>query len=1493
MLRFVRLRHLWAAGGGRFHLRGQRARCARTRSSVAPPGAWVNYLLGFGSRCPTTTDGVFPNPALPHQSLATGLFERRLGARGPARSCTNCLSKATLISLGGATEATVWSNFYTIAEVPSHWTSIPYGKPIQNAQYYILDPGLNPCPIGVAGELYIGGPCLSSGYFNDPIRTAEKFIPNPFNRQIGSRLYQTGDLARYWPDGNIEFLGRIDHQVKIRGYRIELGEIETVICTHPDIRDALVLAREDLPGGKQLVAYIVPRCQSVPTRSELYSFLQNKLPDYMVPKIFVPLAMLPITPNGKVDRRALPLPDPADPQRDTTFAPPQTPTELKLTALWSKILGIGPVGLHDNFFNLGGHSLLATQVISQVRKAFQVELPLQSLFEAPTVAQLAERIEAVTQAAPALATAPIASLVRTEPLPLSFAQQRLWFFEQLRPGQATYNIPIVVRLRGPLNGAALEQSFNEILRRHEVLRTCFVVEKGQPMQKIAAELRLSVLSVDLRALPRGDREPEIRRLARQDALTPFDLVQEPLLRASLLHLDSNEHVVLLTMHHIVSDGWSMGVLIRELVALYDAFAAGQPSPLPELSLQYGDFALWQRQQLQGDMLAAQLDYWRQHLGEQPPVLDLPMSRPRPALQTFQGARQSLTLPAPLVAALKTLSARAGVTLFMTLLAAFQALLYRYTGQDNMVVGIDVANRNQAETEGLIGFFVNQLALRTDLSGNPTFQTLLERVRGVTLGAYDHQDLPFDKLVEALNPTRDLSRAPLFQVKLVLQNAPMPPLELSGLTLSLIDIDHWTAELDLVLNVAETETGLTASLEYNTDLFDAPDMVQMLRQFETLLVQVTQQPDLRLNALAEALTADDRAPEPLTPADDLTDRCIHHLFQHQVASSPDAIAVVFDNQALTYAELNDRANRLAHYLQTQGVGPEVRVGISLARSLDMMVGLLGILKAGGTYVPLDPAYPKARLTFMVEDAQIRVLLTQKHLLDEFPDRDTPKICLDTDWAAIARESGENPTCAATAENLAYIIYTSGSTGTPKGVQVSHRNLVCSTQARLDYYAEPVARFLGLPSFAFDSSVAGIFWTLCQGGTFVLPQHDLLLDLANLSRVIAQARISHVLCLPSLYALLLEKGKLEDLAVLRVAIVAGETCPSALVSRHLALLPETALFNEYGPTEGTVWSSVFQCQSPGTRPGVPIGRPIATMQMHLLDDQMHPVPLGEAGELYIGGEGLARGYWQRPDLTAETFRPNPFGHNPGARLYRTGDLARCIPDGTLEFLGRRDHQVKIRGYRIELGEIETVLAQHKEIREAVVLAQPDESGNPRLVVYVVPSVPLAPTAAALRRHLQESVPEYMVPAVFRWLPTFPLNVNGKVDRQALLALGSPCPELEAFSALPQGDLERTLAAVWQAALHRETVGLHDNFFDLGGHSLLMAQVHSHLQDLLPQAVSMLELFQYPTISALAQYLRQAPVQSGPQLPSGDRIQARTEGKHRLKQRLMQKQPAVIEQ
>ncbi|HEX9987858.1 MAG TPA: amino acid adenylation domain-containing protein [Chloroflexia bacterium] len=1074
--------------------------------------------------------------------------------------------------------------------------------------------------------------------------------------------------------------------------------------------------------------------------------------------------------------------------------------------------------------------------------------------------------------------------------PLSFAQQRLWFLDRMEEGSAFYNVSFATRLRGPLDVGALERGINEIARRHDTLRTSFVMEGEQPVQVVAPEVDLPLTLVDLSHLPAQEREKASRERLTQEAQRPFDLAQGRLIRALLVRLGEDKHLFLVTMHHIISDGWSSGIFHDELQALYTAFTEGRPSSLPRLPIQYGDYAVWQRERLQGEALQTQLDYWVGQLRDAPPLLELPTDRPRPPSQTYRGATQVADLPPELLLKLEDLAKREGVTFFMTLLAAFQVLLYRYTGMDEIIVGAPIAGRTQAEVEGLIGFFANTLVLRTDLGGAPTFRELLGRVRETALGAYAHQEMPFERLVEELQPERNLSYNPLFQVIFGLENTPRPVRERSGLVFDPAFFDGGTSVVDLTLTITDTLQGTQAHAEYSTDLFDEGTIARLLGHYRTLLEAVVDDPQARITHLP-MLTKEERHRLLLewngTQRDYPRDTCMHQLFAEQAKRVPDKVALVFGDERLTYRELDERANRLARYLRGMGVGPETLVGICVERSVGMVVGVLGILKAGGAYVPLDPVYPQDRLAYMLQDSGAGVLLTEEGragLAQEASGPGMRTVLLDRDWDEIEKQQADDPGVEVGPDNLAYVIYTSGSTGRPKGVQVPHRaltNHLWSMKDEPGLSGEDV--LLAVTSLSFDIAALELYLPLVVGATLVLASGETAADGLLLGREIADKGVTAMQGTPSTWRLLLiadawpaqAAGKLK-------ALCGGEAMPLGLAEELCGRAGQ--VWNMYGPTETCIWSTTQKVELAGrdnrkSAAAVSIGRPIANTQVYLLDRDMQPVPVGVPGELYIGGDGLARGYLGRPDLTAERFTPNPFvsteyrvpsteltQHSALAtRLYRAGDLARYLPDGRIEFLRRIDHQVKVRGFRIELGEIEDALGQHPAVREAVAVVRSgwDAGGQEdrRLVAYVVAQPGEAPSSAQLRAHLQTRLPEYMIPPTFVLLEEMPRTPNGKVDRKALPDPGSAGGSARRGAYIPpRTPLEAQLAEVWADVLQKERIGVTDSFFALGGHSLSAMLMVSRVRNTMGLELPLRSLFETPTIEGLGLAITRAQQKVG---------------------------------
>jgi amino acid adenylation domain-containing protein len=1351
----------------------------------------------------------------------------------------------------GPTETTVQA---TVGECRSGEGKPSIGRPILNTRIYLLDEDRRPVPTGVAGELYIGGNGVGRGYL-DRALTAEKFIPDPFSEQADARMYRTGDWALWLPDGRINLLGRKDEQVKVRGQRVELGEIESVLAQHPAVMQSAVLVRKSDGRETRLVAYVVLNQGHTAAIAELRSHLKNKLPDYMVPAQFVLLPELPLNSSGKVDRHALP-----DPEATTSEGrAPRTPEEEILCQIFAEVLGLERVGIDDNFFDLGGHSLMATRLASRVRSMLGVELPLRALFESPTVAGLRPHLRQAEKA-----RAPLAAEPRPERLPMSYAQQRLWFLDQLQGKSTEYNVPEALRLRGELDYSALERALSAIVQRHEILRTRFAeAEDGQPVQIIDPESRVFLQMEDLSVLGGEARQRQIAAAKKSEQEQPFDLARGPLLRMKLFKLDERDHILLRTFHHIVTDGWSQGTFNREFMLLYEAFHQNQANPLQPLSIQYADFALWQHKWLD-ETLQDELAYWKQQLAGIPEELALPKDRPRPPRQTFEADACQISLSPEQTAALKRLSQGSQSTLFMTLLALFATLLQRYSGQDDVVLGSPIANRQEEQLEQLIGFFVNSLVLRVRVNPAQTFSELLSGVRKMALDAYRHQDLPFERLVEELSPQRSLNKTPLYQVLFLLQNAPMQPPALQGLEMEHLPGESLHTHFDMELQAMEHGEAIGLFWVYNRDLFDRRRIEQMARHYKRLVDAAISEPNLPVYGLEMLEEAEKRqillewnSTERAHAAQD----ALHTAFEEQAARTPEAQAVICGSESMSYQELNERANQLAHYLMKVGVEPETRVGVCVERSTQMIAALLAVLKAGGAYVPLDPKYPAERLSYMLEDSQAKVLLTDSLFLQQLPPFAGTMVEIDSQRAEIAAMSSQNPGPSISPANLAYVIYTSGSTGKPKGVSICHSSVITFLHwCRETFLPEELSRVLASTSICFDLSVFEIFAPLSFGGSTVVAANAL--ELAETTKA---AGVTLVNTVPSaMRELVRMKGIPESVRVINLA---GEALSGALVREIYQASKVEKVFNLYGPSEDTTYST-FACV-PRAHEGAaaPIGKPIANSQVYVLDEWMHVAPVGVVGQLYVAGAGLARGYLNRPGLTADSFIPDPFGTREGGRLYRTGDLVKWRADGNLEFLGRADHQVKIRGFRIELGEIEAVLQQHAEVEHAVVVAREDGSAERRLTAYVVARGRQEETARTLREYLKEKLPGHMSPAYYVFLDRLPLTQNGKVDRKAL-----PNPEQPAAAVYvaPRTSIQQLIAKIWQEALAVERVGLDDNFFDLGGHSLLVARVRFTLREKLGRDVALVDFFTYPTVRALAHRL-EGDAEKGPVNISDSQLRA----------------------
>ncbi|MDR6232871.1 non-ribosomal peptide synthetase [Pseudomonas oryzihabitans] len=1357
-----------------------------------------------------------------------------------------------------AVQAREWFNAYGPTEAvitPLVWRcqlqergTPAIGRALGSRRVCILDALLQPCAPGMVGELYIGGHCLARGYLERPAQTAERFVADPFSA-LGERLYRTGDLARYRPDGQIEYLGRIDQQVKIRGFRIEIGEIESHLLAHPSVAEVAVLAQErsDAP---QLVAYLVSRDvgRGESLLNELRGWLAGRLPAYMQPTRWQLLPRLPLSANGKLDLKA--LRDSGAEAHRCAGEPPRGGMELRVAAIWEELLDVDGITRDGQFFELGGHSLNAIRVISRLRQELGLEVPLRSLFEQPVLADFAASLERLTGRPVSLPRA----LSRDAALPLSYAQQRLWFLWQLEQESAAYHLPSALRVRGELDMAALQQALDWLVLRHETLRTCFEEIDGQARQRILANLPLRVALETCS----GVSDELLRRRIAEEIRQPFDLARGPLLRVLLLTRDAHEHVLVITLHHIVADGWSMQVMVDELLQAYAAARRGEKPVFAPLTVQYADYATWHRDWLESGEGARQLDYWRDRLGGEQTVLELPLDRTRPAQASGRGQRLELTLPPSLSTALQARVRQEGITPFMLLLASFQVLLKRYSGQSDIRVGVPIANRNHAETEGLIGFFVNTQVLRCEIEGSLSVHSLIDRVREAAFGAQAHQDLPFEQLVEALQPERSLSHNALFQVMFNHQSGEREDARIDGLHIERFAWEGATAQFDLILDTWETDTGLGAALTYATDLFEASTIERLARHWQNLLRGMLADPQASVDSLP-MLDADERGQLlegwNATMADYPLHCGVHRLFEEQVERTPAATALVFGERRLDYAELNRWANRLAHGLIERGVGPDRLVGVAMERSVEMVVALLAILKAGGAYVPVDPDYPEERQAYLLEDSGVKLLLSQSHL--KLPlAKGVQRIDLDQgdDWLDGYAES--NPDIELDGENLAYVIYTSGSTGKPKGAGNRHSaltNRLCWMQDA--YGLDANDRVLQKTPFSFDVSVWEFFWPLMTGARLVVAAPGDHRDPARLVETINREGVTTLHFVPSMLQAFLQEPSAASCASLKRIVCSGEALPADAQQQVFAKLPQAGLYNLYGPTEAAIDVTHWTCVEEG-KDAVPIGKPIANLACYLLDGNLEPVPVGVLGELYLSGRGLARGYHRRPGLTAERFVASPFV--AGERMYRTGDLARYRADGVIEYAGRIDHQVKLRGLRIELGEIEARLLEHPLVREAAVLAVDGR----QLVGYLVLESETVDWREKLTAHLAASLPEYMVPAQWLALERMPLSPNGKLERKAL---PKPQAAVQQERVAPQNEIQRRIAAIWADVLKLEEVGITDNFFELGGDSIVSIQVVSRARAAGIQFTPK-ELFQHQTVQSLARVAREgtAPqVEQGPVL------------------------------
>lgn len=1353
----------------------------------------------------------------------------------------------------GPTECTVDS---TIFDVRRYETKPVIGRPVANARFYVLDPDLQPCAVGIPGELYIAGAGVARGYLNRPELTAEKFIPDPFfsSANGAERMYRSGDLVRYLEDGMVEFLGRIDHQVKVRGFRIELGEIENILERHPAVKDAVILVKSFAEDDKRLIAFLVFAEGSLPDVSELRTFLADQVPDYMVPSRFIILEKLPLNPSGKVDRRALLESVDFSREVEKEFVAPRTFTEEMVQKIFSEVLQQPKISLTDNFFDLGGHSLLATQVISRLRDQLAVDIPLRDLFHTPTIEGLAQIIERKRIQEKGLEYKAIERVPRDQDLPLSFAQQRLWFLDQLEPGSPLYNIPSAVRIRGNLDSAVLQSSLNKIMERHEILRTSIQTIQGKPKIVIHENLELSLKLIDFSAWDDQTQASGLETLTKSEARRAFHLDQAPLLRTTLVKLAEGDYIFLMVMHHIISDGWSTAVFVREIAQIYRAIKNNEPIPLPPLPIQYADFAHWQRNWLKDQVLDDQLNYWKKQLAEAPPLLELPLDRPRPAVQSFHGARIKFSFSGELSRNIDRLCNETGVTHFMLLMAAFQVLLSRYSGQTDICVGTPIANRNRVELEPLIGFFVNTLVIRSDLSHNPSFQSFLQEVRRTALDAYAHQDIPFEKILDSLNIERNVSHSPLFQVMFALQNPSRTGIAIPELQFSAYEMETATAKFDLSVEMGADADGIfKGAFEYNTDLFDDQTIQRMIDHFQNLLNEFArnpQQPVGRVNFLCgeeydQIIHHFNHNVKDYPRAFGL-----HYFFEEQVRKTPHASALYFKGDTITYDTLNKRANQIAHFLLAQGVQPEERIGLILEKSFEMVEAIFGILKAGAAYVPIDPLSPAERLDYLSNDIGARFILTQSRFIDQIKHLPAGIVALDAGADSLAAFPETNPDLDIDPRQLAYVIYTSGSTGLPKGVMVSHQSVLnCIFFYINAYQISSKDRIIQYFNYHFDGSVGDFYMTLFQGATLYIPESERLFPDEGLVEYFQQNKISIGILPPAILSFL-SPQQLPDLRALGSG---GDICTVELARKWGK---ERMYYNLYGPTETTICCTHYLTEwLPEQAMNVPIGKPHPNFRMYILDAYLNPVPRGVPGELYIAGDGVARGYLNRPDLTAEKFIPDPFNSESGARMYRTGDICRFLEDGNIEFLGRNDYQVKIRGFRIELGEIENQLRKHPDISELVVVPRTFNQAK-QLVAYIVRKDNSSLTIPELKEFLAQKLPEYMIPAHIQFLETLPYSSSGKIDRRRL-----PEPEIARLSAATdfeqaQTETEKILTEIWEQILGIKPIGMNDNFFELGGDSILSIQVIARAREH-GLNINPVDLFKNQTIGQLARVVAEHPL------------------------------------
>jgi len=1346
----------------------------------------------------------------------------------------------------GPTETTIGATFYKYIPSEINSLSLPIGKGFGNVKIYLLNNNLRQVAIGVPGEIYIAGDGVGRGYLYKADITAEKYLPDIFSEMPGKRMYRTGDLGKYLPDGNIEFIGRADFQVKLRGYRIELNEIESVLHKHRFVKDCAITAFKEENGNEYLAGYVIPEGEHKETE-ELLNFMKSELPDFMIPKSITFLDSFPLTPNKKLDRKKLPKPDSKNIIEE--YLPPKTSTEEVIANIWCDILDVDKVSRNSNFFELGGHSLLATQLISRLRETFKKEIQFQTVFESKDLMELAYRIDN-EQIEISNENIQIEKVDRSENLPLSYSQQRLWFLDQLKPNDPSYNIPTAIRLKGDVRSDYIEKTLNLIIKKHEVLRTSFKQINGKPFQDIADNYELSVKITELNGNSASEKIEEAKNIIKQNSLEPFVLDKLPLLRCELFKLDENDYVLFVVVHHIIADGWSLSLIINEFTNIYSSLQNDVEPEIEELNIQFADYAMWQQKSFDSDLFKNQLNYWKENLSEAPPLLELPYDKPKPNVQTNHSGKVNLKLQHELVEKLNILSRSENSTLFMTMLAAFQVLLSKYSNMDDIVVGTPIAGRNISQIENLVGFFVNNLAIRTKIYKKESFRDLLIQVRDTTLSSFANQSIPFDKIVEELQPVRDLSHQPIFQVMFVFQNIPSSGKELKNLTVLPFEMEAQTTNYDLTLTLQESEKQIYGTLDFNTDLFEDSTIERFIEHYKLLVETVTKDLDIQISDIVLLNESEKELIFSEWNANinkfDIEENVIQR-FENAVKSNPDSEALIFktieenDRLAkLTYSQLNSKINQLANLLVGEGIKLEDRIAICMDRHEDMIISMFAILKAGGAFVPIDPSLPPERITYMLNSANCKLIITNHSTYTKFSNIEIKTLNLDEKVNELLSQKDENPNFDIELDNLAYVIFTSGSTGLPKGVMLTHKGLTNLSMVQKEAFnINTGKKIMQFSSLSFDASVWETVMALLNGGALYLTTKEVISSGLDLSKYLIDNEITTITLPPSVLAVL-PNAPMPNLQTL---ITAGEAISNELVVKWRK---DRKYFNAYGPTETTVCASMLSPEKEYPK-GPPIGKAIANFEMYILDSEMLPVGIGIPGELCVGGVGLARGYINKPSLTAEKFIPNPFSNKDGARLYRTGDLAKYLPDGNIEFLGRVDTQVKLRGFRIEIGEIEHNLKQIEFIKDAVVILKKLNENQEKLIGYVV-CADKDFNKENIINNLKSKLPDYMIPTLFVNLEKMPLTTSGKINKAGLPAPKISREELGSEYIAPRNEGEEKLVKIVEELLTVEKVGVKDNFFELGGHSLLATQFISRIRDEFDTEIKLIKLFEEPTIEGV---------------------------------------------